>query len=249
MTTQGNPLYYHPTPRAVLITGAARRIGRALALSFAQAGWDIVLHYRSSLGDANATKAEIEQTGRKCHLLQADLSDPTQAERLIAQAFAAMPHLSVLINNASDFPAATLNETDAALLQEMTNLHLHSPVLLSKYFAQHYPQAHIIMMADSGISTTRPGHFAYLLSKQALTQAVRMLARALAPEARVNAICPGLILPDVNGNPEELTQRAKTLPLQATATPHDIAEIALFLASQRAITGQLLFVDGGEHLL
>lgn len=239
-----------PSPsKAILITGGAQRLGRAMALHFAQNGWDIALHYHRSEAPAAALADEIRALGRQCALLQADLRESASLRPLVDQAFAAMPHLCALINNASAFPAATLASTDAALLEQMSALHLHAPILLTQAFAEHCPHARVVMMGDSGIRTTKQGHFAYLLSKQALMQATRMLARALAPQARVNALCPGTILPELGGSEEQLQKRASEVPFAATASVADVCDTALYLATQGPLTGHVLFVDGGEHLL
>ena len=236
-------------PKAVLMTGGAKRLGREMALAFAQAGYDIALHYRHSANEATQLQQEIETSGRVCVLLQADLEVSAQCVPLIEQAFAALPHLNVLVNNASLFPKATLTETDAALLEKMMQIHLHAPFLLTQAFARHCPQARIVMMGDTHILNTNPGHFAYLLSKKALMDATRMLARSLAPLARVNAICPGAIIAENGDAPDALDRYGSKLPLAATATPQQICELALFLAAQGPLTGQFLFADGGEHLL
>lgn len=236
-------------PRAVLITGGAQRVGRAMALGFARAGYDVAVHFQRSRREAESLSKEIANMGRTSVTLQANLAEPEDCAQLIAQAFAALPHLCVLINNASSFPAATLNDTSPELLQEMMALHVQAPLLLSRAFGARQPECRIVNMVDTNIHFTHQKHFAYLVSKKALADLTAMLARGLAPAARVNGICPGAVLPDAGTGEDYLQALAAKLPLQRIAAIQDIVDTALFLAEPRSITGQLIMVDSGEHLL
>lgn len=235
--------------RAVLVTGGAQRVGRALALGFAQAGYDVVVHFQRSRTEAENLGKDIEALGRDAICLQGNLAEPGDCAQLIERAFAALPHLCVLINNASTFPAAGLNDTSPELLQEMMALHVQAPLLLSRAFAERQPECRIVNMVDTNIHFTHQKHFAYLLSKKSLADLTAMLARGLAPKARVNGICPGAVLPDAGTGEDYLDALAARLPLQRVATIQDIVDTALFLAEPRSITGQLIMVDSGEHLL
>ncbi len=238
-----------PPPRALLITGGAQRVGRAMALGFAAAGYDVAVHFQRSQAEADALCADIEKLGRHAVAVQGNLSVPEDCASVIDKSFAALPHLCVLINNASIFPAAGLAETTPELLQSMMALHVQAPLLLSRAFARAQPQCRIINMIDTAVSATHQKHFAYLLSKKSLADLTAMLARGLGPGVRVNGISPGAVLPDAGTGEDFLSVTAARNPLQCTASVQDIVDTALFLAVPRGITGQIIAVDAGEHLL
>jgi NAD(P)-dependent dehydrogenase (short-subunit alcohol dehydrogenase family) len=234
---------------AALITGAAKRIGRAIALELARKGLDIALHYRSSEADAEEAAREIEKLGAACERFQADLSRSEEVLSLIPAVMAKMPRCNVLVNSASVFERATLRETEPDLLERQFGVNFKAPLLLCREFAARVEDGLIINLLDTRITSTRPAYFAYSLSKKALAELTRLAARELAPRIRVNGICPGLILAPPGESDDYLDRFVDRVPLRRKGAPSDVASAVAFLLDSRFVTGQLLFVDGGEHLL
>lgn len=235
---------------AILITGSAKRIGAAAAKHFAAKGWAVAVHYQSSAGQASALKAEIEVAGGTCEIFGANLANVHETEALIPAVAARFPNLSVLINNASRFPRVSFKDTSPELLDEMLAVHVKAPFILGQAFAD-LPQARsIINMVDSKVRTTQNSHFAYLLSKKALLDLTHMLARDLAPKVQVHAICPGAVLAAEDGSDADyLAKRAAQSPTGKTASVEDIIQGMEYLATDCTQTGQVLWLDGGEHTL
>lgn len=233
--------------KAVLITGAARRIGRCMALHLAGCGYDVALHYHGSHEDAASTKRAIETLGRRAVLVQADLLGADYAG-LIAQAREALPHLCALVHNASVFEPSPFRQTDAATFERNMTLHVKAPFFLSQAFAQQVGRGAIVSLLDTNITRSLSVHFTYLLSKKALSELTRMLAHELAPDIRVNAIAPGLtsLSEDVSGETAE--QKRLGLPLKRLSQPEEIAEAAAYLLQAAYLSGHTLFIDGGEQL-
>lgn len=234
---------------ALLITGGAKRIGRAIALHAAGQGYDIALHYHSSKDQAEQTAADIRALERNVVLLQADLSEPHSAEPLIAAAKQAMPHLNALVLNASIFAPSPLMQTDEAMLHRYLQLHVSAPFFLAQSYAKHVGRGSIVALLDTNVTAHASVHFSYLLSKKALASLVPMLARELAPAIRVNAVAPGLTSLSDDVSPERAAEMAASLPLASIATPQQIAGATAYLLAADYITGQTLYVDGGQHLL
>jgi NAD(P)-dependent dehydrogenase (short-subunit alcohol dehydrogenase family) len=235
--------------RAALITGAGRRIGRAIALELAGAGWDIAVHYRRSEAEAEATAGAVRGCGRAARLFQADLADAEQATGLAEAVLADMPHCELLVNNASLFLAGGLGETNADLFDTQMAVNLRAPLLLLRAFAAGREGGQAINLLDTRVARTVTDHLAYTLTKKGLWELTRMAAKALAPAWRVNAVCPGLILPPPGQDQAYLERMAGRVPLQRTGSPEQIARAVRYLAESEYITGQALFVDGGESLL
>lgn len=235
--------------QAILITGAARRIGRAIALHLAQQGYDIALHYHTSLTEAEQTATEIRAFGRRCELFQADLGSSKEAAALPQRVKEVLPHLSGMIISASAFAPSPFETTDEKLLDHYLQLHLKSSFFLAQSFAQITPKGSIITLLDTNVAGHASVHFTYLLSKKALADLTRMLARELAPSIRVNAIAPGLTSFSDDVSPEIAAEKAKTLPLRRIAQPDEIAHAAAYLLSADYLIGHTLFIDGGQQLL
>ena len=236
---------------AALITGAARRIGRALALTAAQAGYDVAVHYRSGAEDAEALAVEIRATGRKAAALQAELTDETQTSALIGRAAAALGPVSLLINNASVFQDDRIQSLTRASWDAHIETNLRAPILLAQTFAAALPagaEGLIINMLDQRVLKPNPQFFSYGLSRAALWSATRLLAQALAPNIRVNAIGPGPTLPSIHQTAEQFAAEARNVLLQRRSSPEDIAGAARYLIESRQVTGQMIVVDGGQHL-
>ncbi len=234
---------------AALVTGGAKRIGRAIARGLAGAGFDIALHYNTSGDQAEATAGEIESMGRRCETFPRDLSDSTGASRLIVEVFETFPECNVLVNNASLFGPGDLADTDAAMLDAQFDVNFKSPLLLSKDFAARCQGGSIVNILDSRVSQTVTDHFAYTLSKKALAEFTKLAAVALATAVRVNAVCPGLVLPADEIEALAFEKLAARVPLKRAGEVDDVVRAVLFLVENRYVTGQPLFVDGGEGLV
>lgn len=234
---------------AALVTGAAKRVGRAIALGLATQGYDIILHYHHSAMEAEATRQDILAKGVACELLQGNLAQTEQLSALVEQAFQLMPHCNALINNASSFGRASLGEmTLEHYLQEFA-VNLHAPVFLTQAFSRHTNHAVVVNLLDTMINHHQHAHAAYLLAKKSLADFTQMAALEFAPGLRVNGVCPGFLLPSSGWDGDYQAKLQSRLPLGKTAAVENIVEAIWALISNPAITGQLLFVDGGEHLL
>ena len=234
---------------AALVTGGARRIGRALVLSLAERGHDIALHYGNSEEDAQIVAEKIDNVGRKCHLFKSDFEKKEEVFALIPAVFEIFPDCNLLINNASIFEHASLMETDEQLYDRHFNINLKAPFFLSRDFARHCQEGQIINILDSKITQNVTDYFAYTLTKKVLLEFTRMAARELGPNIRVNGVCPGRILPPAGKDDVYLDQMSKALPLQRRGDLESITSAVSFLTEQRFITGEWIFVDGGEHLI
>jgi pteridine reductase len=229
-----------------LVTGAAHRLGKVFALTLAQQGFNIVLHYHQSYEAACQTRDEIESLGRRVTLTPADLSDPEQIQALVAK----LNTLDVLINSAAFMPggnvqALTLENWDASL-----DLNLRAPFLLSQECAKKMRQGGLIVnITDVGAQKAWSRYPSYTISKAALESLTRVLARALAPNIRVNAIAPGLVLQSDIVSEEEWQRLINRIPLKRAARPEEIASALEFLLQNEYITGQTIVVDGGYSLV
>ncbi len=242
-----------PSPlkdKTVLITGAARRIGRALALAVARAGGDVVIHHGHSPREAAALKSEIEAQGRRAAILQADLSDPAQIEALIPQASRIAP-LFGLINNAAIFEDLDLAATDLPAWERHLRVNLTAPFLLSKAFTAAMPEeseGRILNLLDWRALRPAADHLPYTISKAGLAALTRSLAIALAPRIAVNGIALGAVLPPSDGGADADIVRA--VPAGRWARLEEVEEAAIFLLGGPAyITGEIIHVDGGRHLV
>lgn len=234
-------------PPFALVTGAADRIGKGLALALAELGYDIFLHYNSSDNKAENTRQLIEDAGRRCILKQADFRDEEEVCSLIPDCEKEGP-IEVLINNASTFVESDMETEGAALLDELFTTNFKAPYLLTKQFARHCGKGLIINMLDTKINQNTTKHLDYLLSRKNLETFTYLSAVQLAPDIRVNGIAPGLILPP-EGKPEDYMQEmAMGIPLRKTGTVQQLAGAVQFLISNSFVTGEIIHVDGGEHL-
>lgn len=237
--------------KTALVTGAAKRIGRAIALRLARDGYDIGVHYGRSRDDALALVAELEALGVRAAAVQADLAEVATVTRLIDETRAALGPISVLINNASVFAddRARNLTLDSWRLHMDTNL--LTPVMLSQAFAAQadLPEhASIINLIDQRVLKPSPPFFSYGLSKAGLWHATRTLAQALAPAIRVNAIGPGPTLKSIHQSEQDFAREARATLLQKPTSPEEVAEAAVFLLNAPSVTGQMICVDSGQHL-
>lgn len=233
---------------AALITGGAKRIGRAISLHLAKKGFDIALHYNTSTKEAKETILGIKNLRRKCKLFQCDLSNISTVLKLIKKVKKQFPNLSLLVNNASIFEEGGLIETDPTLFEKIFNVNFKAPFFLSRDFAKGFKKGHIINILDTNIKRQKTKYFAYTLSKKLLYELTKLSASELAPDIKVNAIAPGAILPPKGKDKNYMKMRAKNIPLKHTGGINDILKGIDFLLENNFITGECLFIDGGENL-
>jgi pteridine reductase len=234
--------------KTALVTGAARRIGRAFALGLADAGVNVVVHYLHSADDGQALCAELETRGVKAWPLSADLADASAISLLVARARDLAGPLDVLINNASIFEADTIEGLAYRALERHLRINAWAPLVLSREFARQTERGQIINLLDTKLDTGDRGHVSYLLSKRLLATLTRMVALEFAPRISVNAVAPGLILPPAGQDLDYLDRLSRSVPLQRFGSPEDVVQAALFLLQTDFVTGQVIHVDGGAHL-
>jgi pteridine reductase len=234
--------------KTALITGAGRRLGRAVALALAAQGVHVALHFGRSKSDAEETAALARARGVRAWTFEMDLADAGAAERLFDAARAAVGPVDFLVNSASIFPEDTLHTLTLDSLLDNVRINAYAPFALSRCFvAQQRPGA-IINFLDARIVDYDAAHAAYHLSKRMFDSLTRMMAFEFAPLVRVNAVAPGLILPPEGKDAAYLEGLAHTNPLNRHGGEADVCEAALFLLRSDFITGQTIFVDGGRHL-
>ena len=234
-----------------LITGAARRIGRALALTAADAGYDVAVHYRGAPDEAQGVAVEIAAKGRKAAAIAAELTDEDQTASLIARAAEALGPVTLLINNASVFRDDRIQSVTRDSWDAHIETNLRAPLVLAQAFAAALPEGAeglIVNLLDQRVWKPTPQFFSYGLSRAALWSATRVLAQALAPRIRVNAIGPGPTLPSIHQTADEFEAEAHNVALQRRSSPEDVAAALRYLIDARQVTGQMIAVDGGQHL-
>jgi NAD(P)-dependent dehydrogenase (short-subunit alcohol dehydrogenase family) len=236
--------------KAALITGSARRIGRAIAVYLAGEGWDIAAHYNTSREEALSLQAEVKAAGVDCRLYAADLSDPAAADRLAEECMRDFPHASLLVNSASIFKKDTVATLSPSLWEEHLHINALSPILLTRAFHRlGKGQNCVINMLDQKVTGVTPDFFSYTISKLALHNATRMLAMSLWPKTRVNGIAPGLVLRSGDQTEEQFRQVHNRTPLGVGPSLPEICRAVALLAETPSITGQVITIDGGRHLL
>jgi pteridine reductase len=235
-----------------LVTGAARRVGRAIALRLAQAGFDVAFTYHHSVADAATLVAELEHLGRRALKVQCDLTRPQEAVDAVHSAFAqAFTRLHVLVNNASVYEPSSLSETTVEQMGRFWAVHVEAPLLLARAFDTFLraSRGHIVNMTDLMAERPGPAYLTYAASKAGLSSLTKGLARTLAPEVTVNAIAPGVVEWPKDYPQADRDQYLKRVPLARAGTPEDVAQTVLFLArSEGYITGQVLTLDGGRSV-
>ncbi|AQR62954.1 short chain dehydrogenase [Brevundimonas sp. LM2] len=234
---------------AALVTGAARRIGRTIVLALARRGHDVAIHHRDSIDDAEALAAEVRALGRRAAVVLADLTDEAAVRALIPAAVAALGPLSVLVNNASVFEDDRVGGLSRETWDRHLETNLRAPLVLSEAFAAQAPDgAAIVNLLDQRVLKPDPRFVSYALSRNGLWWATRTLAQALAPRIRVNGVGPGPTLKSIHQTAAEFEAEAAAVPLGHGASPDDIAAAVLYLVAARSVTGQMIAVDGGQHL-
>ena len=238
-------------PRAALVTGAARRIGAALARDLAAQGWAVAVHYGGSAAEAEALVAEIAAAGGTAVALQADLGDEASVAPLVGRAADALGPLGLLVNNASIFEFDDVESCDRQSWDAHLGVNLRAPFVLTQGFAAALPpdaKGLVVNVLDTRVWNLAPGYLSYTLSKAGLWTLTQTLAQALAPRIRVNALGPGPTLPSRGQSAADFEARCATLPLGTGASPAELARALRFLIASPAMTGQMIGLDGGDHL-
>ena len=229
------------------ITGAAKRIGQAIALGLAHSGYDIALHYFTSEDEACKTCDLITDLGRTCTLYKADLSKPREAETMFDRVLEGFPDLNVLVNSASSFRKGTLSTSTINEIDSNIAIHVTTPVRLIRALTQKRKNGTIINILDTKIVRNQYGYAGYYLGKKGLAELTRMAALEFAPDFRINGIAPGFVLMPSDGSVTEADPPMRN-PLKKQVSLESITKTVKFLIENDDITGQIIFVDGGESL-
>ncbi|MCA1745815.1 MAG: SDR family oxidoreductase [Bacteroidales bacterium] len=235
----------------VLITGAAKRVGKALAELFAARGWEVVIHYNSSEVAAQDLSLSLKKKFADRHfpIVRANLLHPGHSVELLMNTLPApVLRLDALINCASVFEPASLAETDYPLLRQQMTVNFETPFMLMQAFYSKYEKGCIVNVLDTRIVNNEGAHAAYSLSKKSLMELTRMAALEWAPKVRVNAVAPGPVLPPPGKGATYLDKVVADTPLKSIVGLDNLAESVWFLIANSAITGQILFCDSGAHL-
>jgi|694.fasta_scaffold35954_6 NAD(P)-dependent dehydrogenase (short-subunit alcohol dehydrogenase family) len=247
--------------RTVLVTGAAKRLGREIALYFAREGWNTIIHYGQSVQDALAVVDEIRGLGVKAIALQANLSRHVEAESLIQKSIDHFYRIDCLVNSAAIFeydrPSQDDHPVSADLIERHAQINLVAPVVMAQALFRHLKSQPIskafvpatIQLLDQKLINLNPDYFSYTLSKSALLTATEMMARDFAPYMRSVGLAPGITLPSADQSQSEFEKAHQVTPMGYSSSPYDISSAAFFLANAKSITGTTLYVDGGQHLL
>jgi len=234
---------------AALVTGGGRRIGRTIALALSQAGYAVAVQANRSAQEAEELCAEIARKGGRAAVVRADLAEQASVTELVAAAAKAVGPLTLLVNNAAMFEADAIGSLDAARFDRQLAVNLRAPLFLSEAFAAQASEgAAIVNILDQRVFKLTPQFVSYTLAKSALHAATRILAQALAPKVRVNAVAPGPTMQSERQEADDFARQAAAVPLGHGPTPEEVAAAVVYLASARSITGATLIVDGGQHL-
>ncbi len=237
-------------PRLAVVTGAAHRLGREIALAMARLGYAIALHYNNSLDAAESTRREILSLGVEASIFKADLRDPSQIENIFHEIDSLKFNLRVLINSASVMNTDRLPNVAAEDFDSEMALNLRAPLLCAQYAASRMDAGgSIINISDVGANKTWSGYPTYVMSKAGVESLTRLLARSLAPDIRVNAIAPGFVYPSKTLTDGEWEKLVAKIPLRRAAKAEEITGVIEFLLKNEYITGQTIVVDGGYSLV
>ena len=232
-----------------LVTGAAKRLGRQVALLLAKEGYQIALHYHRSKLEAMSTAQAIYKTGVRCELFSCDLADEAQTLKLVPQVFKAFPNLNVLVNSASIFIPNRFGAADLTLFKTHWDINFKAPYILTCEFARLVKRGQVINFIDANVVKHKTDYADYLMAKKALLEFTKMAAVQWGPRIRVNGISPGMILAPVNNQQDDRIKRAHQIPLQRTGRPAHILQSVQFLLENDYLTGQIIANDGGEGLI
>jgi NAD(P)-dependent dehydrogenase (short-subunit alcohol dehydrogenase family) len=237
--------------QTALITGAARRIGRAIALDLAAHGWRVGIHYRHSKDEAEALAAEIGRSGGMAAALPANLADLDDVRSLVARCADALGPPTCLVNNASEFFLDTIGSVTPDGWDTHLDINLKAPVFLAQALYANVPEGaegNVINIIDQRVWRPTPEFFSYTISKAGLWTATQTLAQAMAPRVRVNAIGPGPVLQSVHQSRADFAAETLTTPLQRGPSLPEIAAAVRFILATPSMTGQMIALDGGQHL-
>ncbi|MEQ8696675.1 MAG: SDR family oxidoreductase [Bauldia litoralis] len=251
MTAEPSPTTLSVTAPTALVTGAAARIGRAIALELAGAGWAVAVHYHRSEDAARSVVAEIEAAGGRAASVRADLSDEAAVAALVPEAAAALGPVGALVNNASVFENDRIESLTRENWDEHMAVNLRAPAVLTQAMAAALPDGAsgaIVNIVDQRVLNLTPYFQSYTISKAALWTLTQTTALALAPRIRVNAIGPGPVLPSPRQTPQQFDEQVAKVPLKRRTTPEDVARTVRYILSMESMTGQLIILDGGQHL-
>jgi NAD(P)-dependent dehydrogenase (short-subunit alcohol dehydrogenase family) len=235
-----------------LVTGGAKRIGRAIALALAADGWDIAVHYGRSATEAAETVRAVTALGRRAAAFDCDLADATAVRALPARCALELGPLACVVNNASLFEFDSASSFDSERLARVMAVNVAAPLLLAQALAVQLPADRtgvVINLLDQKLYNPNPDFLSYTLSKSALAEATRLLARALAPRLRVVGVAPGITLRSGPQSETGFAAAHQRTPLGRSSTPEDVAEAVVYAVRARAVTGTTLLVDGGQHLV
>ena len=238
-------------PKVALVTGAGRRIGRAMALTLARAGWSVAVHYNQSRAAAAETVADIERAGGTAIAVAADLTRESEVETLLPLAAEALGPVTLLVNNASLFEMDTADTVTRESWDAHMETNLRAPFVLSQALARQLPagaEGNIVNMLDQRVWKLTPYFMSYTVAKMGLWTLTRTLALALAPRIRVNGIGPGPALPSARQTDAQFEAQCAALPLRHGTSPEEMAAAVMFILSAPSMTGQMIALDGGEHL-
>lgn len=240
-----------PVPRSALVTGAGRRVGSAIALRLARAGWNVAVHYGQSRAEAEATADGVRGHGARAVALAADLAVESEVETLVERAAEALGPIGLLVNNASVFEPDRLGTLTRAGWDRHMETNLRAPVVLMQRFADRLPQGSdgvIVNILDQRVWNPTEEFLSYTVTKMALWGLTRTLALDLAPRIRVCGVGPGPTMANTRQDPALFDAQAASVPLRHRADPDEIGDAVAFLADARSVTGQMIAVDGGQHL-
>lgn len=243
---------FDPPPPAALVTGAGKRIGRSIALDLARHGWAVAVHYNTSAGAAQAVVEEIRAAGGRAAAVGGDLTRENEVEAIVPAAGEALAGpLGLLVNNASVFENDTVHDATRESWDRHVEANLRAPLVLIQAFARQLPEAasgSVVNILDQRVWNPTPYFMSYTVAKMGLWSLTRTLAMALAPRIRVNAVGPGPTLKNDRQSDAHFERQWRAVPLARPTDPSEIAEAVRYLADASAVTGQMLALDGGEHL-
>ncbi len=232
-----------------LVTGGAKRIGKAICLDLASSGYAIALQYNHSKREAEKTAQYIQNKGGVCQIFQSDFAVEEQSGALVESVVKKMKRVNVLINNASIFEKSSLRVDETQSLDQHFAVNFKAPCILTNAFVHRCKKGQVINILDTNITKNQTQYNTYLLSKKALHAMTQQAAVALAPQIRVNAVAPGLILPPSGQKNDYLERLAKRIPLRKKGQTKHVTQAIQFFLENDYVTGQVIFVDGGEHLI
>ena len=237
--------------KIALVTGGAKRIGKSIVLRLAENGWSVAVHYRKSAAKAEAVANEVRLRGGRAVTIQADLASEVEVLEIIPKVRATLGPLTLLVNNASVFEMDKADTVTRESWDKHIEANLRAPFVLSQAFARQLPEGeegNIVNLLDQRVWKLTPYFISYTIAKMGLWTLTRSLALAYAPRIRVNGIGPGPTLPSPRQTDEQFALQSAAMPLGHGATPQEIARCVLYILSAPSMTGQMIALDGGEHL-